>query len=369
MPSRLPVLLFLACLAIASGNSHRHLGAADAKIDAKLAKDLEPKRVTLKAEEIALSKALRMIQDQTGFEVLPPPDEDPTLKNLKLDKVPFWQALDIIAKSADLRVYPYGRERKITFMKHERGYREMPTCYSGPFRIVFKKIILARDLENDAQGGIAYIEVAWEPRFQAFYLEPRLDTLEVKDDKDGALEVPPGGKGRAPTGDGLTAQIEIPLPAFPRKALRIGSISGELNMLGSPKLLTFTFDKLAKGLEQTQDGVTVGLRTFKEGKELWTFDIGLKYPAESPKLESFESIFINNQAYLVNKGGMRMDPAGYDADDQTIAGQQVMRYRFVDDEAKQLKLGKSADWKLIYRTPAQIAEVPIKFSFKDVPLP
>ena len=37
--------------------------------------------------------ALRMIQDQTGFEVVPPADEDPTIKNLKLDKVPFWQAL------------------------------------------------------------------------------------------------------------------------------------------------------------------------------------------------------------------------------------------------------------------------------------
>jgi hypothetical protein len=369
MLSRVPVLLLLACL-IVSHQSVCGLSAADnAKIDPKLAKDLEPKRVTLKAEEIALSKALRMIQDQTGFEVLPPADEDPTLKNIKLDKVPFWEALDTLAKSADLRVYPYGRDRKITFMKHERGYREMPTCYSGPFRIVFKKIILARDLENDAQGGIAYLEVAWEPRFQAFYLEPKPDSLEVKDDRGTVLEVPPGGKGRGPTGEGLTQQVEVPLPAFPRKALRIGSIQGEVTIVGSPKLLTFTFDKLAKGQEQTQDGVTVGLRTFKEAKELWTIDVGLKYPAETPKLESFETFWINNQAYLVNKAGMRMEPAGYDADDQTVAGQQVIRYRFTDDDAKQLKLGKSADWKLIYRTPAQIAEVPIKFSFKDVPLP
>src|SRR5262245_23704684 len=107
MLSRLPVLLFLVCLVAASFTASADLGAADAKIDAKLAKDLEPRRVTVKADEIVLSKALRMIQDQTGFELVPPPDEDPTLKNLKLDKVPFWEALDTIAKSADLRVYPY----------------------------------------------------------------------------------------------------------------------------------------------------------------------------------------------------------------------------------------------------------------------
>jgi hypothetical protein len=85
-------------------------------------------------------------------------------------------------------------------------------------------------------------------------------------------------------------------------------------------------------------------------------------------MESFESWFISNQAYLLDKGGRRLDPAGYDAEDQN-ALQAVIRYRFVDDETKQIKLGKSSDWKLIYRTPAQLAELPIKFAFKDVPLP
>ena len=30
---------------------------------------------------------------------------------------------------------------------------------------------------------------------------------------------------------------------------------------------------------------------------------------------------------------------------------------------------KPSDWKLVYRTPASVVEVPIAFEFKDVPLP
>src|SRR5262245_7067971 len=172
MTSRIPILVFLGCLGPTAWFSGHSTHAQDPKKDGQLAKDLLPKLVTIKAPEISLSKALKMIQEQTGIEVQPPGDGDVTLKNISLDKVPFWQALDTIAKNeaADLRVYPYGKERKIALIRDPRGYREVPTAYSGPFRVVVKRVAQVRDLENDTQGGMLYLEVAWEPRFQAFYL-------------------------------------------------------------------------------------------------------------------------------------------------------------------------------------------------------
>jgi hypothetical protein len=362
MSSRIPALLALGFLGLA----FYFAPAADepVKIDPKLLKELEPKLVTLKAKDITLAKAIKAIQDQTGVEIQAQADEEK--HNLNLDKVPFWQAVDTLAKEWDLRIYLYGRDRKVSLVKNERGYREVPTCHSGLFRLALKRLVLVRDLEDDTAGGVATLEVAWEPRFQGFYLESKTESLVVKDDKGVALELPRLDRGRSPTPEGIAMQIELPLPALSRKTARIGSISGTLSMIGSAKMLSFTFDKLAKGETQTQENVQVTLKNFIEGKELWTVDVGLKYPPDGPKFESFQTWLLNNQAYLVHKSGKRLEPAGYEADEQTGAV-ALVRYRFLSEDQK--GLGKSNEWKLVYRTPSAIVEVPIKFEFKDVPLP
>ena len=47
----------------------------------------------------------------------------------------------------------------------------------------------------------------------------------------------------------------------------------------------------------------------------------------------------------------------------------LIRYRFNDESDKKLILGKFSDWKLVYRVPGKLVELPIPFEFKDVPLP
>jgi hypothetical protein len=364
MASRILALFALGILGLGFCFAPQMAAAADdaPKIDPQVAKALEPKLVTIKGNDLTLAKVLKSIQDQTGVEVQAEADEEK--HNLDLNKVPFWKALDTIAKQWDLRVYLYGRERKVTLVKTR--FREMPVDYPGLFRLVMKKIVLVRDLEDDTAGGIASLEVAWEPRFQGFYLESKTESLVVKDDKGLVLDLPRLDRGRSPTPEGIAMTIELPLPALSRKTARIGSISGTLTMIGSPKLLNFTFDKLAKGETQTQENVQVAIKNFIEGKELWTVDVSLKYPPGGPKFESFQTWLLNNQAYLVHNSGKRLEPAGYEADEQT-GTVALLRYRFISEDQK--GLGKPNEWKLVYRTPSAIVEVPIKFEFKDVPLP
>ena len=45
------------------------------------------------------------------------------------------------------------------------------------------------------------------------------------------------------------------------------------------------------------------------------------------------------------------------------------RDRFIDQADKNQVLGKISDWKLVYRTPGKMTEMPVPFEFKDVPLP
>ena len=59
---------------------------------------------------------------------------------------------------------------------------------------------------------------------------------------------------------------------------------------------------------------------------------------------------------------------GYETD-EVSENQAVIRYRFTDEPEKNLLLGKPSDWKLIYRTPGRIHELPVPFEFKELPLP
>src|SRR5687767_1663260 len=77
----------------------------------KLPPEAHAKRVNL-PDKITLAKALKSIGQQTGIEV--EADEDAELKfPAKLDKVPFWQALDLIAKTADQRLSFYRPDGKL----------------------------------------------------------------------------------------------------------------------------------------------------------------------------------------------------------------------------------------------------------------
>jgi hypothetical protein len=354
---RIPTLLLLGFLVA--------VGQAQAPPKGEAApKELQPRLVTLKAKDIKLSKVLDTLRGQTGIEVQISADGDVT--KLNLDKVGFWHAIDEIAKEADRRVTLYGRDRKITLVEHADGWRAMPTSYSGLFRVVLNRIVQIRDLENNSGAGLARLEVAWEPSFQAFYLEMKPETLQVKDDRGLLRDLPRLERGRLPAPTGIAMQFEIPLPPFPRSSASIGSISGSFTMLGSPKLVDFTVDKLADGVQLKQDGVVLKLQNLKIGKELWTFDVSLQYPAGGPEFESFQSWLFNNQTYLVHKSGKRMEPSGF-SDEQSGQRSATIRYRYLFDDEKDA--GKTTNWKLIYRTPAPVVEVPVKFEFKDVPLP
>src|SRR5262249_37762647 len=98
--------------------------------------------------------------------------------------------------------------------------------------------------------------------------------------------------------------------------------------------------------------------------EPWTAGFSLKYPGDNSKLESFQSYLVNNEALLEDKDGKRWAANGGSEVDQN---QLTTRHFWVED-GKQ-KLGKPGDWKLVYRTPGRMSELPTNSDFKNLPLP
>lgn len=354
-------------------------GSAVRAQDGQLPAELQPRTVTLKEDEIPLSRALKELARQTGNEVVDrrKTKDDPRV-GLDLKKATFWQALDAIAQEADARVSLYEQDRKIALV--DGPFLALPTSYSGLFRTSFKRIDAVKILEPEAHYCVLHLEVAWEPRFQPFLLETLPDSLAVQDDKGTTLAVSEMQKGQIPVGRQNAREVEMRLPAPRRAATRFGQVKGSLAMVGPTKMLAVTFAKLGKiekrneVRKETVDEVTVHLRKFllegNEGDQLWTAEVLLEYPEGGPNFESFQSWLVNNEAYLEHGETKQRFPAnaGFNTEDQS-ANKALLQYRFTDEPDKNLLLGKPASWNLVYRTPGKIVEVPIPFEFKDLPLP
>jgi hypothetical protein len=338
--------------------------------EALVQKDLAPRTMTLQDASIPLSKALAELARQTGTPVedgRPAKDDDPKLK-LDLNKATFWQALDAIAREADLRISPY--EGKGVIALREGPHQVMPVSYSGLFRVAARRIQATRDLgAEEGHTCTVFLEIAWEPRFQALFLDTKPDSLEATDEKGSALKVMEAGEGRSAVSGRRAVEVPVRLEAPPRSATKLGLLKGSFAVLGPNRMLTFTFDDLAKAgkdkPKKTQQGVAVTLREFSTEPDLWTFGLLLEYPPDGPDFESFESWLVNNQARL-EKDGKSYPPAGDEIDSQT-GHQALVKYRFAEE--KGLVLGKPEGWKLVYQTPGSIIKVPVKFEFKDLPLP
>jgi hypothetical protein len=169
---------------------------------------------------------------------------------------------------------------------------------------------------------------------------------------------------------------EVHLPALPRSAPRIGLLEGRLNVIAPSKMLTFTFDaldRLDKGgpdapeRRLTQEGVVCRLGKIVLAKDRWTVQVLLDYPPGNRPLESYQSWVVNNELVLESSDGKRRLVSGDYVLESATPRRAVLSYHFRDKESQ--VRGRPEAWRLTYRTPASIVEWPVRFSFKEVPLP
>jgi hypothetical protein len=123
-----------------------------------------------------------------------------------------------------------------------------------------------------------------------------------------------------------------------------------------------------------EKGITVTLRRFTAvDTDRWEVEIGLDYPADGPRFESFQSWLVNNRIYLekgVGANRQRFQPRP--ADERIVSltsSRAIVQYYFVESAGKTPRLGKPRDWTLVYETPGRIVEVPATFDLHDLRLP
>jgi hypothetical protein len=341
--------------------------------DQQIRQELPPHSVTLKGD-FALDKALAELAMQCGVKV---EDRRRAKSNvpLKLDlkAVTFWQAIDTIAKAADAQVSPYQRDGVIAVV--DGPHNPLPVSYHGPFRVTIQRKVLVDDLVAGSHQLILTLEIAWEPRFRPYLLETTPKSVAAQDEAKHDLSAADDG-GKAAVDGKLAATVELRFPAPPRSVARLDLLRGEFTVTGAGEMLTFTFDTLdqlkeyVRAREQKQKGVVVRLSKPVLTDDLWTLEAQLEYPRHGPKFESFQSWIGANEMVLQEKEGGRSFPntGGYSIESSS-SNRAAIRYHFIDKRQEKLIRGNPANWRVVYKTPGIMLEVPVPFTFKDVPLP
>jgi len=332
----------------------------------------QPHTVTLSGDSIPLSKALEELKMQTGIAV---EDQvgagDKTLK-LDLKNITFWQAVDTIGTAAQARVSISSGERRIALVKRS-GQGKPAVSHSSLFRIALKRVSLSLDLESGSHSAVGFIEVAWEPQLQPFYLETRPQKLVVKDNKNNLLPWSGSGHSLAPV-DGRTGLLfEVPLPAPARTVPKLSVIEGQFSVIAPTRMLQFRFpslDKLQAAApnaalrQQQQDGITCRVGKVTLIGDRWTIQMIFDAPP-GHKLESYQSWVANNELVLVSKDGKSQLTPSSLSDVVESVRQGTVTYHFTDQKLR----GKPEDWSVSCSTPAGVVEMPIPFRFTDIPLP
>jgi hypothetical protein len=321
-------------------------------------------RISLKGKDIPLAKALAEVRRQTGIAV-----HDATSKqthvDLDLDKVPFWKALDTLADSADARVDLHHRGG-LALAARPAWYHSPPVSHDGLFRTTLKRVVVTRDLETGSAASKLVLEVAWLPTLEPFYLETRPQEFRLR--AGGKDLAGLAGSSFADVDGRRTLAFEVDVPGAVGD---IDLLEGKLSVIGPSKMLSFTFptlDRLEKAGPVTREGVTCKVTRVTLRDSRWSVSLAVDYPPGNRELDSYQSWAVNNDVVLVSTKDEKKRVASDSYVIERMSSRQArITYHFLNP--KKRGLGAPAGWKVTYRTPARVVEIPFRFSFKDVKLP
>lgn len=343
---------------------------------------LQARRVTIQGQGLRLTEVLRELQRQSGNRITDLREAsgaeatNPTL-DLDLNDVPFFQALDVVAKQADLALNCFTENGSIglmppdALMPTEPGAPPVPRGqpllqYPGPLRVEFKRIATSRELATSLGRTSLQFELVWEPRLRPMLLALKAEGIQVRDDAGRA--VPPDVQGESLSvmlrPESPIIELNLNVEAPDRSARRLKSVQIDGAMTIPAGLRQFQFARLDQPNQaQKQGELGVTLIGSEVDENQWKFQLKLELPGNGGNFESYQQGMFNNRLWLQKADGSRFEHNGgfstYGAGGQALG----FEYIFVDVP------GKLSDYRLVYETPSRVVTLPVTFTFTDIPLP
>lgn len=323
---------------------------------------IPPTAISLELPNATLQEVVKSLSQKSGVPIAAPAGAAGTRCPVAFAGVPFWDALEQVARKTGNRVVLHDRGAKVAL--EPRGASREVVAASGPFRIAAVQVIGRELLDLGATVYDVGLKVNWEPRMPVFRIDSQPRITRAIDDRGTALIAPVVSAGTYPTG--AMTEMNVRLTGLTRESKRIAVLEGEFKATAAERLLTLKFDDLTAKLPiaKMEERVTVTLHSFTKEDNLWEAKVSLLYPAGHPVFESFEEQkwLRDNRLQLVTPAGK---PVEAENEEVTPQGRSVVAvYRFPGSLAP---MGKG--WSLVYETPSPLIEVAVPFVLKDLPLP
>lgn len=338
-------------------------------------KALAPRPVAFSKPMLSLQEALAELTKGTGNTV-GDQRRDKTRPEIALPAAPttFWPALDALGKASGIGFSTNLADGGVALV--DAPYRPVPTAYGGIFRVALRRLAVVRDEETATRQCQLALDVAWEPRFQPFYLDLKeLKITFAADAKKQVVEDRIVGRGPAHVAGRGAIELDVLTAAPDRTSPQIDALRGTLWAVGPSSMLTFSFDKLAllkpgqkpAPAVQTQDGVTVKIASIRRNGAALVIKVQIENPKGWPYFESHQSWLDNNRIVLAHKDKKRLLTSTGRQEDFKGSGAEV-EYEFAESANQPLPATLDG-WTLRYETPGAIVELTAPFAFKGIALP
>lgn len=335
---------------------------------ARLALDVAGSRIALGTG--TLKEILERIADQTGnplVDLRADFNQEVTNPQLELggEAELFWKAIDSLGDAAGLSLYAHAADRKLGIVGRPRP--PSPIAYAGAFRFEVQKILIERDLTqlDDPPTCALLLDGLVEPRLQPLAVEVDSAKIEATDDKGRKLSsLSPESYPILidPTSFQFPLQLRLAAPA--RDAARI-NLAAELAVTLPSHVDQVIFDKLdaRRPTERSTAGLRAELGVITSEDGVWSVPLSIQYLVSAGAVESHLQASMRNELFLEAADGTRFAQNGGMNSLPAEGPEFRAEYLFVDAP------GKLTDYRLVVRVPSGLTQLPVRFAFKDLPLP
>ncbi len=336
---------------------------------AQPARPLAPTLVTWEKPGAFLGEVPREFPKHTGAELSVAPTLQKTKFDARFKGEPFWTALQTAADKTSTRLALSNGGRKVELVP--RGPSRESAATSGAFRIVSQQVVGRALLADGVVTHEVQLLVHWEPRLRVYRIDTTPAISKVTDVPGSKLVADGGGSRVLPTD--ATSEMKVKVTGLTRASDKITVLAGAFGVTAADKLLEFTFEAPDGKLPavQRQDGVSAVLKRVQKRDDSWEIAVEVTYPAGQPVFESFQGEWWlrDNRLTVVSPTGKQFVIDDYEIPSPDSAQPLRVVHRFKEDAAKGLGNPTAKGWKIVYETPAPLAEVRVPFELRDIPLP
>jgi hypothetical protein len=330
----------------------------------------KPSLVTLKGT-MSGREALTELSKQTGIAI--PLGELENLEDdvdTEFENTPFWEAFDEILDQMDLTVPASdGGSLLLTPRRTEAPLRIATAGYCGLFRLEPISIQKLLPLNDPARGRVqVQLLLSWEPRLNPVFVQFPMDSMKLVCDDGKILSTTSDSQEYELVGLGgaqMLVDLSFQLPTH--QSTKISRWTGKMSIATPGVPATLEFTDLMKASKTSEDksasvgNLTVILEKARKNRDIYEVLVGVRLKGTEKSAGSFRGWSDNNEAYLLDKTGKRVEHVGWSTTRMT-ENEIGLSYLFDID-------GGLDDCTFVYRAPANLIDQSLEFVLEDVPLP